>query len=147
MNQNRTLPTVRLHKLGTERDSLGPPPVSACLNIKTRYGDVTLKNVENVIVFYHIWLVFIDRVRSRKCQRTIKKSKKKTTRSRTINNDKKKTVVNFRSSTYMLKILKLKNVQCHVLINSFLLFLFLFLHAKRKVKKKMMLTEKRGQNG
>ena len=76
---------------------------SACLNIKTRYGDVTLKNFEIFIVFYrilsyfivfyriltyfivfdHIWLVLIDRERSRKV-------KKKTNRSRTINNDQKK---------------------------------------------------------
>ena len=53
--------------------------LSACL--KTRYGDVTLTNFKNVIVFYriltyfiefdHILLVLIDRERSRKCQRTI----------------------------------------------------------------------------
>ena len=110
----RCSPTLNKMKQGSGASHRAPPrarnrtrfvktaaELSACLNIKNRYGDVTLKNFENVIVFYriltyfivfdHIWIVLIDRERSRKCQRTIKidheRSRKVKKKDESIKND------------------------------------------------------------
>ena len=76
------------------RTRLVQTELNACLNKKNRYGDVTLKNIENFIVFYCIWsylpIVLIDRERSRR----VKKDE-------TIKNDQERSknkVVNFRGS-------------------------------------------------
>ena len=80
----RTRNRTRLVKTAAE--------LNACLNIKTRYDDVTLKHFENFIVFYCIWSYF-DR------SRTIKKMPKNDQdRSWTIKNDQERSknkVVNF----------------------------------------------------
>ena len=85
--------------------------LKAFLNIKTRYGDVSLKDFENFTVFDRIWLYLTSFDRSRTIKklwnndqersRTIKKSEKK---NETIKDDQgrsKNKVVNFRGSIYI----------------------------------------------